>query len=78
MLGMSLSRAKEYEEANRYLREAARIAPGFAEPVIRLAKNLRSEGLLDEAREQFERASQIDPNNTQIRKILNELKDAPE
>jgi len=61
------------DDALRYYRRAARLAPKLPDPHVSIARLLRAAGRLDEARREVERAVKLDPENDEARAILEQL-----
>ncbi len=61
-LGLLAERQESAAEAERFYRAALKVDPGFAPSRINLARGLFGRGALEEAREQFLRATQVAPD----------------
>jgi len=71
-LGMAMVEQKRWPEAEDYLRKAIALRPRFAGPHIHLGKMYAEIGKPAESLEEFRRAVQINPLNTDARNLLAE------
>ncbi|MBL9001944.1 MAG: hypothetical protein JNK25_12495 [Phycisphaerae bacterium] len=75
-VGKTMSGARQYDEAATYLREAARRAPHWAQPIVELGLSEFQAGRNQAALKALERATRLDPHNKRAANsliLLNEL-----
>lgn len=74
-VGTALAGARQYADASRYLEEAARRAPKWAEPVLELGLLEVQAGRDDKAREALEKAMELDSFNVRAKNSLKLVRD---
>jgi len=64
----------QYEEARKYIEKSIQIDSSRAEPFLHLSLIYKALGDETKAKENFEKAVSIDPNNKEIIKEMNKTK----